>query len=149
MELIIIGFHIALVIGILLLIQAIKEKKKLQALEASKNQNTSGNSTSTNSVTSSVTNSSSASAITSEPVNEQKQAVQLVHDGLAHVVDHLAHAVEQAPHTEEEKSNLSLAEASAAATSQTHDSNGNGKVCPNCSEPWDKAFDFCIKCSHK
>lgn len=175
MELIIIAFHIALVIGILLMVVAVREKKKLKALEASQNQETQSNSTrtiSTSASTSTSTTSTSASTTAttsasaqSEPVNEQKQAVQLVHDGLEHVVNHLSqdgleHVVDKLEHTEGSKSDLSLAEINAQANSKagttvegatatnTEPLDSNGKVCPKCDAPRDNSFDFCLKCSH-
>ncbi len=61
MEIIIIAFHIFFVVSIVLLIQAIAERKKARALEANK----------------------------TEATKTAKQSVQLVHDGLANVVSHL------------------------------------------------------------
>jgi hypothetical protein len=149
MELIIIAFHIALVIGILLMVVAIRDKKKLQALEASKNQETQSSSTSTES---SSTNSGSTPA---EPANEQKQAVQLVHDGLEHVVDHLTHSVGSQPElslaaiksSEKSESSETSATAGGEAGSNNGGDSANGKVCPKCDAPWDNSFDFCLKCS--
>lgn len=122
---IIVGFHIFLVVSIVLMIQAIAEKKKLKKLEASKIQETK---LETPSVT-------EAKLVHSEPVCEQKQAVQLVHDGLVNVVRHLT-AIEG------HRPEIPLSEISAS----TADTNG-AKHCPNCNAPWDSAFDFCLKCS--
>lgn len=132
MTIIIVGFHILLLIGIVLMIQAIAEKKRLKKLEESKTQET-GSQTSSSSQT-----KLEAKPVQSEPVSEQKQAVQMVHHGLVNVVRHLT-AIEG------HRPEMALAEISASAATA---STANGaKHCPNCNAPWDNAFDFCLKCS--
>ncbi len=128
MTLIIVAFHVLLVIGIVLMIQAVKEKKKLKALEASK-------ALEKQSEAPSPIHTKSDTARVQEPVSEQKQAVQMVHNGLANVVSHLTAIETHGPE-------MALSEISATATA-----NGDKKHCPNCNAAWDNAFDFCLKCS--
>lgn len=158
MELIIIGFHIALVVSIILFIQAVRERKKQQALEAKNAQESNGSGSQTSSLSSNANSASTAtSTIASAPISEQQKAVQLVHDGLAHVVDHLSHLGSVPEMSLTEANAKASATANSQADATTHAAgNGNGsssstaeKVCPSCNEPWDSAFDFCLKCSHK
>ncbi|MBI2811637.1 MAG: hypothetical protein HYX67_12540 [Candidatus Melainabacteria bacterium] len=77
MTLIIVAFHLLLIIGIVLMVQAIGEKKKLKkalALAASNSEEKKPEVT---------------AAIPADPISEQKQAVQMVHHGLENVVRHL------------------------------------------------------------
>lgn len=129
MTLIIVAFHILLVIGIVLMVQALKEKKRLKALAASNAQGTTSETLPT------IQTKTDIRQATTEPVSEQKQAVQMVHHGLVNVVRHLT-AIEG------HRPEMALAEISKSAA------DGNGaKHCPSCNALWDNAFDFCLKCS--
>ena len=101
MTIIIVAFHILLVIGIVLMFQALAERKKLKALAASKT----------------VEHKPEAvSAVPTEPVNEQKKAVQIVHHGLENVMRHLTSIEGHSPE-------MGLAEISATAGSITDKTN--------------------------
>lgn len=135
MEIIIVGFHLALIIGIVLLIQALAERRKQRLLEPGKKQTEDAK-------------QRASSTTPVEPISEQKQAVQVVHDGLEHVLNHLSPLASDQPE-------LVLSEIKTKTTADNTNgdgSNGNkessgGKHCPNCNAAWDDAFDFCLKCS--
>jgi predicted metalloprotease len=127
MEIIIIGFHVALVIGIVLLVQAIRERKKQRLLGTSQTQETKQETSST--------------ITTADPVSEQKEAVQIVHNGLENVLSHATSTLTNPNHRPE----MVLSEISAVANGDTE--SASAKHCPSCNEPMDDAFDFCLKCS--
>ncbi|CAN5728885.1 hypothetical protein BH10CYA1_BH10CYA1_50460 [soil metagenome] len=97
MTIIIVAFHILLIIGIVLMVQAIGEKKKLKALAASKILETKPE-----------VLPELLSPIPTEPVSEQKQAVQMVHHGLENVIRHLTTIEGHRPEMELSEINTNL-----------------------------------------
>ncbi len=78
------------------------------------------------------------SAPTASTINEQMQAVQVVHSGLENVMTHLKSA-------EGERPEMVLSEIGAEAEAQG--AKAEIKHCSKCDAPLDSSFEFCLKCS--
>jgi len=122
LEFLVIGVNLAVIVGVALLILAVRKMDKQRQLGTSNPQQIKQKPYSKEII---------------EPVSEQKRAVQLVHDGLENVLRHLSSIECHRPE-------MIMAEISAG----NRQVNSEVKHCPSCNAPWDNAFDFCLKCSH-
>lgn len=136
MYLIIVGFHLALIVSIVLLIQALYEKKQKQKALLAKTDNAKPQ--------------TKIAAVPVPMLTEQQRAVRLVHTGLSNVLEHvtnLDHPPEKTLNQVQKVSNATeSADSEVKVSGQVIDP--TKKVCSKCGDPWDSSFEFCLKCGH-